>query len=160
MPSEIQGHLQSAVDNSDGLHFIILIPSGAYQEAFPAGRPQAANRQAIDALIRLQGLDALGHTWQRQLELWRDMAASVSHFFERCRRIQPLEADGAPSTLNRAVIDVEIGGLFYAAIVGFGGVFAATLDQQRVTSGVAEKRFVMAASRIERALNKRYLLQA
>jgi hypothetical protein len=148
LPSGIEFHLQSTVDLPDGPQFIVFIPDSRYEGAFRNGWPQAANFKAIEALIRLHGLDTLGHTPQRQVELWQRIVAPVANFFWKLKDLEPLEADGAPSTLTRAVLDGEVGGLLYAAVGSHGWLFAATLDQQPMNSGLAEKHFAAAAKGI------------
>lgn len=45
-------------------------------------------------------------------------------------------------SISRLVLDVEVGGLLYAAVEGRGWVFAATLNQQAMNKGNAEKHLV------------------
>jgi hypothetical protein len=148
LPSGIEFLLQSAVDLPDGLQFIVFIPDSRYERAFRNGWPQAANFEAIEALIRLHGLDTLGHTPQRQVEAWQRTVAPVANFFWKLKDLETLEDDAGPSSLTRVVLDVEAGGLFYAAVGGHGWLFAATLDQQPMNSGLAERHFVAAAKSI------------
>ena len=154
MPSGIEFLLQSAVDLPDGLQFIVFIPDSRYERAFRNGWPQAANFDAIEALIRLHGLDTLGHTPRRQVEIWQRTVAPVAHFFWKLKDLEPLEADAGPSSLTRVVLDVEAGGLLYAAVGSHGWLFAATLDQQPMNSGLAEKHFVDAAKSILDAMDE------
>jgi hypothetical protein len=148
LPSGIEFLLQSAVDLPDGLQFIVFIPDSRHERAFRKGWPQAANFDAIEALIRLHGLDILGHTPQRQVEIWQRTVAPVANFFWKLKDLEPVEAEAGPSSLTRAVLDGEVGGLLYAAVGSHGWLFAATLDQQPMNSGMAEKHFVAAAKSI------------
>ena len=154
MPSGIEYLLQSAVDFPDGLQFIVFIPDGRHEKVFRRGWPQAANLKAIEALIRLHGLDAVGHTPQRQVEIWQRTVTPVSEFFWKLRSMESLEDDGAPTALTRVVLDVEVGGLLYATVGSHGWLFAATLDQQPMNSGWAEKHFVATAKSILNAMDK------
>ncbi len=154
MPSGIEPLLQRTVVLPDGLQFIVFIPDSRYQKAFPGGRPQAANLDAIEALIRLHGLDTLGHTPQRQVQLWQRTVEPVGNFFWKLRSLEPLETDGAPTSLTRAVLDVETGGLLYAAVGSYGWLFGATLDQQPMNSGMAEKHFATTAKNILNAMDE------
>lgn len=142
MPSGIESLLQSTVGRRNGLQFIAFIPDSHLESAFPGARPQAANWENLRALIRLHGLDALGHTAEQQVETWLRSVGPIAGFFNKLKRLEPLEADGVSSALTRVVLDVETGGLFYAPVGSYGWVFAATLDQQTMNSGEAEKHLV------------------
>ncbi len=144
MPSGIEFLLQSAVDLPDGLQFIVFIPDSRYERSFRNGWPQAANFDAIEALIRLEDWIP-GHTSAAASGDWQRTVAPVANFFWKLKDLEPLEADAGPTSLTRVVLDVEAGGLLYAAVGGHGWLFAATLDQQPMNSGFAEKHFVATA---------------
>ena len=102
----------------------------------------------------MHGLDTLGHTPQRQAEIWQRTVAPVANFFWKLKDVEPLEDDAGPSSLTRVVLDVEAGGLFYGAVGGHGWLFAATLDQQPMNSGLAEKHFVPTAKSMLDAMDE------
>ena len=111
--------------------------------------------EAIEALIRLHGLDALGHTPQRQVEIWQRTVTPVANFFWKLKKHGVRwRMTLAPPPLTRVVLDVEAGGLFYAAVGSHGWLFAATLDQQPMNSGLAEKHFVATAKSILNAMDE------
>jgi hypothetical protein len=151
--SGVLSHLQRTVDHRNGLQFIAFIPDSHLETAFPGAWPQTANLRNIEALIRLHGLDFLEHTAERQVEIWRRSVAPIANFFNKLKNPELPEADGASSSLTRIVLDVETGGLFYAPVGSHGWVFGATLDQQPMNSGQAEKHFVAAVKHLHGELN-------
>jgi hypothetical protein len=154
LPSKIELLLQRMVELPEGLQFIVFLPGGRCDAALSGTKPRAVNYQSIDVLIRLHGLDGLGHTPRRQVEIWETRIAPVAKFFSELGKAEPFEADGSPSSLTRVILDVEVGGLFYATVGGHGWVFAATLDQQPLNSGLAEKRLIATVKSLENLLNK------
>jgi hypothetical protein len=154
LPSGIGLLLQRTVDLLDGLQFVVFVPDRRLGEAFSDAWPHAANLRAIEALIRLHGLEALGHTAERQVEIWQQSVAPVANFFSKLWSLEPLEADGAPSSLTRVVLDAEVGGLFYGTVGSYGWLFAATLDQQPLNTGLAEQHFAAAVKHIAGALDE------
>jgi hypothetical protein len=146
--------LQDIVNAPGGLQFIVFIPDPQYEQAFPGIRPQAANYDSIDTLIRLHGLHNLGHTSQQQVEAWLQCIGPVRDFFNNLRELEPLKPGGAPTSLTRVVLDVEAGGLFWATVGNYGKLFAATMDQQPLNTGVAERHFAGAVKAIRDALKR------
>jgi hypothetical protein len=154
LQSRIEHLLQNQVKAPGGLQFIVFVPDSRYEKVFSGTQPQAANHQSIDTLIRLHGLHTLGHTSERQVEIWQRGIGPVRNFFNKLRSLEPLEPGGPASSLTRVVLDVEVGGIFCAAIGSYGWVFAATLDQQPLNTGVAERHFAVAVKEIRAALNR------
>ena len=154
MHSRIAALLQDLVKAPNGLQFIVFIPAPQYEHAFSGTRPQAANLESIETLIRLHGLLNLGHTSQQQVEAWQQCIAPARDCFNKLRDLEPLESGGTPTSLTRAVFDVEAGGRFWATVGSYGWVFAATLDQQPLNTGGAEKHLVAAVKAIKGALKR------
>jgi hypothetical protein len=132
----------------DGLQFIVFLPVCSASAPVTAA-PRAANYTSIDVLIRLHGLDRLGNTAQRQVEIWESKISPIAKCFAELDKAGPTEPDGRPSSLTRLVLDVEVGGIFYATVGNHGCVFAATLDQQPLNSGLAEKYLITAVNRLD-----------
>jgi hypothetical protein len=154
LQSSIERLLQDQVAAPDGLQFIVFIPDSRFEKAFSGAQPQAANHQSIGTLIQLHGLHTLGHTPERQVEIWQRGIGPVRNFFNKLQNLDALEPGGAPSSLTRVVLDVEVGGIFCAAVGNFGWVFAATLDQQPLNTGAAERHFAGAVKKLHAALKR------
>ena len=154
LPSKIESCLQKALVRLEGLQFIVFLPGEGCGASLSGKRPRAANYKSIDVLIHLHGLDRLGHTPQQQVEIWETKIAPVAKFFDELDKAAPIEEDGSPTSLTRAVLDVEVGGLFYATVGSYGWVFAATLDQQPLNTGLSEKHLIAAVKQLETLLNE------
>ena len=152
--SKIELLLQELLKRLNGLQFIVFLPGGDCDASFSGRRPRAANIKSIDILIGLHGLDRLGHTWEQQVTIWETKIAPVASFFDELDKAGPLDADGTRPSLTRVVLDVEVGGLFYATVGGYGRLFAATLDQQPLNTGLAEKHLIAAVKELENLLSK------
>jgi len=152
--SRVERLLEDQVMARDGLQFIVFIPDGPYEKKFSDPPPQAANRKSIDALIHLHGLHELGHTSERQVEIWQRCISPVRNFFNKCQTLEQIEPDGSASSLTRLVLDVEVGGMFFAAVGNYGWIFAATLNQQPLNTGAAEKHLASTVKELHSALKQ------
>jgi hypothetical protein len=152
--SRISALLEDLVKIPDGLQFIVFIPAPQCEQTFSGKCPQAANLESIETLIHLHGLHNLDHTAGQQIEAWLQCIAPTHEFFNKLSDLQPMESGGTPTSLARAVFDVEAGGLFWGTVGNSGWVFAATLDQQPLNSGSAERHLVAAVKAIKGALKK------
>jgi hypothetical protein len=152
--SKIELLLQGMLERPGGLQYIVFLPGDGYDASMLGRRPRAANSKSIDILIRLHGLDRLGHTWEQQVTIWETKIAPVANFFDELDKAGPLEADGTRPSLARVVLDVEVGGLFYATVGSYGWVFAATLDQQPLNTGLAERHLIATVKELESLLTE------
>jgi hypothetical protein len=91
-------------------------------------------------------------TAEQQVELWDARIREVERSFQQLENAAAAESPGRH--LKRLVLDVEVGGIMYAAVGDYGSVFAATLSQLAMNSGKAEGQFVKIAEELLIALSR------
>lgn len=127
--SRIESLLQEMVKLPDGLQFIVFLPVCSASAPVTAA-PRAANYTSIDVLIRLHGLDRLGNTAQRQVEIWELKISPIAKCFAELDKAGPTEPDGRPSSLTRLVLNVEVGEFFTQPLA----ITAASLRRRWISS--------------------------
>jgi hypothetical protein len=130
----LQGILGHTADGIDGLHFAVFRPNvpGA-----PANKP-VFNEPALQTVLQLYGWES--RTVEEQVEVWGQCTDAVRRSFQELA--DAAQNEKAKRRLRRLVMDVEVGGLLYAAVEDYGWVFAATLSQQSMNTGRAEWQLV------------------
>jgi hypothetical protein len=73
------------------------------------------------------------------VELWNNVVDKIHRSYQTLTEAAISRADRKSLRLTRLVLDVEMGGILYAAVADFGWVFAATLNQQAMNHGQAEE---------------------
>lgn len=126
----------------DGLDYAVYL-SKRGRHATTVLEVQDADLKAISNTLR-DSLARLGlpHNDAHQVDLWRQVLPKIYHSFQEVQRLQvrnPLPDDKPPLRLERLVLDVEVGGLLLAVVGDQGWIFAATLDQQAMNDGSAER---------------------
>jgi hypothetical protein len=131
----LQRILGHEADKSEGLHFAVFLPRAP---DLP-GNPQAVNQAALETMIRVHGWGDR-HTVEEQVRLWKERIPEIGQSFRALD--SAAQAEQPERRLTRLVVDVEVGGVLYAAIEDHGWVFAATLSQQAMNNGRAERQLV------------------
>jgi len=145
----IMSILKKNVDQPNGLHWVLLRPAGP---AGAAAEPmQAANDPAINELLAEYGMD---HFADVQTQRWLNLTPEVQKTFEALTRIAATDAEQSGLRPTRLVLDVEMGGFLYATVGNHGILFAATLDQQTMNDGSAERMLVKIVSELNAELDK------
>jgi hypothetical protein len=153
--SRIKAILKSIVSQPEGLHFAMFLPIGPGGVAeISDNNPWEVNRDGLITTLRIYGL---GHSSKgksgggalsaadlelaadNQVELWKQGIAEIEKSFRQVEKAAR-ERTKRPVSLSRLVLDVEVGGVLYAALEGNGWIFAATLNQQSMNEGGAEKQ--------------------
>jgi hypothetical protein len=130
----------------EGLHYAVFLPRGP--DGLPLmsfGNSRVVNDKAIETMLRLLGI---GHPPEEQVRLWDGCILDLHRSFQSLETFAQSKAKGRDPHLARLVLDLEVGGVFYAAVDDFGWLFAATLNQQSMNDGRAEAQL----SKIGRAL--------
>lgn len=146
----IKRTLDECVTRGGGLDYVVYLERdgdrpGQVLEANSATR----NPANLEKALREQ---ALTHSVVRQKELWNDAIGAVHDSFMRIQRLP--DSDGKPVKMSRLVLDVEIGGLLYAAVGEHGWVFAATLSQKSMNDSRAEADLVDVVADLARILDE------
>jgi hypothetical protein len=154
--SQIEADLKRMLDQPEGLHLAVCLPAGADGSPQLSGpNPRHVNKEALKTTIRIYGLERclatqpsdstltaaelLDHAAEEQVRLWETGIPEVDRSFHRMEKAA-MQRYGRPINLKRLVLDVEVGGVLYAAVEGYGWIFAATLNQQAMNKGNAEQQ--------------------
>jgi hypothetical protein len=150
MPMSIDEILANILRRADGvecLHFAVFLRNPP--DGLPS--PQGANMPALETMIGLYewgGRNAAAE----QIGLWKERIAETAQSFQELDRAARGEARAGERDrrLTRLVLDIEVGGILCAAVEDHGWVFAATLSQQSMNSGRAERQLVEIAREVRR----------
>jgi hypothetical protein len=142
--SRIDRVLQDVVDDapSYGLDYAVYLPAGVFDGAFS---PQSLKHKARGRFLKEKlGRYGFVHTPDEQLNCWDQL---IEELHKSLQIVSGLSTDAGTRgmTATRLVLDVEMGGLLYAVVRGGGWLFAATLDQQSMNDGRAEKSLIKLA---------------
>jgi hypothetical protein len=149
LKNKIQQILDKIIGDYSTLQYIVFIPM-----ASPNTNMAAYNEGEIKKMIDLHGLDRVGHRPQSQIKLWNERIAAVARFYEALGGAEAVKAEGISLSPTRLVLDVEVGGLFYTTVGSYGWLFAATLDQQPLNSGLAEQHLIRIRDELLRSLKE------
>ena len=153
---QITGVLHGIVTGTrhiERLHYAAFLPKGfGGLPQVSSLNPRAINDGAIDKMLRLFGLN---HAADEQVQLWEGRILEVHRSFQTLEEAARLRAKGRSLRVRRLVLDLEVGGVFYAAVDDHGWIFAATLNQQAMNRGWAEQQFVDLCRAVGGILNHR-----
>jgi hypothetical protein len=162
--SQIEADLKRILDQPEGLHFAVCLPARADgSPQFSGPNPRYVNKEALKTTIRIYGLEQclalqtgnaaftaaelLDNAALEQVRLWEAGIPEVDRSFHRMQKAAT-QRYGRPISLKRLVLDVEVGGVLYAAVEGYGWIFAATLNQQAMNKGKAEQQLTSIADMV------------
>ncbi len=167
--SQLESELKRIIDQPEGLHFAWCLPSapdGSLQ--LSGARLRAVNKEALKTTIRIYGLErcltlqtndtiltAKLSYWtaqpMSQVRLWETGIPEIDQHAHRQMEVTQPGRRATPMRLKRLVLDVEVGGVLYAAVEGYGWVFAATLNQQAMNKGKAEEQLASIVGLVQKS---------
>ena len=137
MQNKVQRILDKIIGDYNTLQYIVFMPAASLNAILIAH-----NEGEIEKMIDLHGLDRIGHRPQSQIRLWNERIAAVARLYEALGSAEAVRSEGISLSPTRLILDVEVGGLFYITVGSYGWLFAATLDQQPLNTGLAEQHLI------------------
>jgi hypothetical protein len=139
---KVKDVLQRVVDRSDGLDYAVFLARDPQDEKAPPRLPQREECGVNRALQSVLDRYGLGHKPEEQLAAWDGVLPRIHASFLALEVSRKASAQGGPVRATCLVLDIDMGGLLYAAVGELGWVFAATLHQEAMNNGRAERELV------------------
>ncbi len=148
--------LREVVNRSNRLDYAVFLPrdraSGKdWQTPPPRNSWVCVARHTLEGVLHRYGLN---HARDEQLDSWNAVLPEVHESFWQLEAARRESAKAGPSRATRLVLDIDMGGLLYAAVGEHGWVFAATLHQQAMNNGRAERELTEIVHRLGAILER------